>query len=115
MGGWSVTIVRQPVEDYPLGLDREKVLANWTVGSMGVRWINELVAHGKATQVKNGGGYPNLYTAPAGVIVPLLVGDEPPSDEPTGMFRPREVSIKRAEMEACPPDEMLTIAIWDQS
>lgn len=113
MGGWSVTIVRQPVEDYPRNLDREKVLAYWTVGSMGVRWINELVSRGAAKRVKDG-GYPNLYTAPAGVIASLFAGDEPPSGE-TGIFGPQEVRIKRAELDACPVDELLTIAVWDQS
>jgi hypothetical protein len=113
MAGWSVTIVRQPVEDYPRNLDREKVLANWFVGSGGVRWIAELVSRGEAKRVKDG-GYPNLYTAPAGVIAPLFAGGEPPSGE-TGMFGPREVTIRRAELDACPPDERLTIAVWDQS
>jgi len=112
MGGWSVTIMRQPVEDYP-HINREKVLADWTVGSSGTRWINALVSRGEAKRVRDG-GYPNLYTAPACVIAPLLATDEPPSGE-TGIFAPREVRIMRTELDACPPDELLTIMVWDQS
>lgn len=114
MAGWSVTIVRQPVEDYPRNVDREKVLANWFVGSDGVRWLDELVSRGGAKRVKDG-GYPNLYTAPAGVIVPLFDADMPPYGGRSGMFSPRQVNVKRAELDACPADEMLTIAVWDQS
>lgn len=114
MAGWSVTIVRQPVEDYPRGVDREKVLANWLVGSDGVRWIDGLVSRGEARCVKDG-GYPNLYTARAGVIVPLFDGDMPPYDGRGGMFGPDQISIRRAELDACPADELLTIAVWDQS
>lgn len=114
MGGWSVTVVRQSVEDYGRNPDREKVLAYWTVGHTGIRWINELVGRGEVRQVKDG-GYPNIYTAPARVIAPLLASDEPPSGTTIRMFEPREVSIKRDELSNCPPDEMLTIAVWDQS
>lgn len=60
-------------------------------------------------------GFPNLYTARAGVIVPLFDGDMPPYDGRGGMFDPDQISIRRAELDACPADELLTIAVWDQS
>ena len=114
MAGWSVTIVRQPVEDYPRNLDREKVLANWHVGFDGVRWISELVNRGEARRVSDS-GYPSLYTAPACVIAPLFDGDMPPYTGQGGMFGPNQTSINRAALDACPADELLTIAVWDQS
>lgn len=114
MIGWSITIVRQPPEDYPLKLDRDAVLADWKVGAMGTRWIDELVARGEARCVQTG-GYPNIYTAPAGLVVPLLLGEELPSGEDVPMRKPREITIRRAELALCPADEMLTIVVWDQS
>jgi hypothetical protein len=91
MAGWSITIIRQAPEDYPLKLDRDAVLASWK------------------------GGYPNLYTALAGSVVPLLLGDELPSGEDVPMRRPHEITIRRDMLAHCPPDEMLTIVVWDQS
>lgn len=114
MIGWSVTIIRQPQEDYPLKLDRNAVLADWKVGAMGIRWIDELVARGEARCVQTG-GYPNVYTAPAWSVVPLLLGEELPSGEDVPIRKPHEITIRRAELALCPADEMLTIAVWDQS
>ena len=114
MAGWSFTVVRQTPEDYARHFDRDAVLASWTVGAKGVGWIAELVDRGEAECVERG-GYPSLYTVPAGSIVAALAGDEPPSGEAVGMFRPREVRIDRAGLEACSPDQVLTIAVWDQS
>ena len=114
MAGWSFTITRQPPEDYPRRLDRDAVLASWTVGASGIRWIDRLVDQGEAESLRDG-GYPNLYTAPARVIAPLLAGGEPPSDEAVRMFQPREVSIRQDELDRCVPDQVLTVAVWDQS
>ncbi len=114
MIGWSITIIRQPPEDYPLKLDRDAVLANWKVGTAGTRWIEALVARGEARRIRSG-GYPNIYTAQAGLIVSLLLGEEPPSDENVPMRRPREITIRHDELAQCPADELLTIVVWDQS
>jgi hypothetical protein len=62
MAGWSITIIRQAPEDYPLKLDRDAVLASWKVGAMGTNWIEALVERGEARCLQMG-GYPNLYTA----------------------------------------------------
>ena len=90
------------------------MLADWKVGAMGTGWIDELVARGEARRVKSG-GYPNIYTAPAASIVPLLLGEEPPSEEDVPMRRPREVTIRRDELALRLADELLTIVVWDQS
>lgn len=114
MIGWSITIIRQPPEDYPLKFDREAMLASWKVGAMGTSWIRELVASGEARQVQSG-GYPDIYTVPAGLVAPLLLGEEPPSGEDVPMRRPSEVTIRRDVLALCPADELLTIVVWDQS
>lgn len=114
MAGWSFTITRQTPEDYRRRPDREAVVARWTVGAMGIRWNEELAGSGDAERVERG-GYPNLYAAPARVIAPLLADGEPPSHDTGRMFGPREVGIKRDELDRCAPDQALTIAAWDQS
>jgi len=114
MIGWSIMVMRQAPEDYPLKIDRDAVLANWKVGAMGTFWIDELIAAGEAQRVKSG-GYPDIYTALAGLIVPLLLGEELPSGEDVPMLKPREVTIKRDELATCPADELLTIMVWDRS
>lgn len=114
MAGWSFTVVRQPVENYSRRLDRNAVLASWIVGTGGIRWIGQLVDRGEAVCVRSD-GYPNLYTAPARLIVAALAGAEPPWDETFPLSRPHGISIKRDALAVCPPDEMLTVAAWDQS
>jgi hypothetical protein len=114
MAGWSITIIRQAPEDYPLKLDRDAVLASWKVGAMGTNWIEALVERG-AAQCLQMGGYPNLYTALTGSVVPLLLGNELPSGEDVPMRRPHEITIRRDMLMHCLPDEMLTIVVWDQS
>jgi len=114
MIGWSITVTRMTPEEYPLKLDRDAVLANWKVGAMGTCWLDRLVAAGQARRVKSG-GYPNIYTAPVGLIVPLLLGHELPSDEDVPMRKPHEITIEQHELAMCSPDETLTIVVWDQS
>lgn len=114
MIGWSITVTRMTPEEYLLKHDRDAVLANWKVGAMGTWWLDKLVAAGAARRVKSG-GYPDIYTAPAGSIVPLLFGHELPSDEDVPMRKPREITIERDELARCSADETLTIVVWDQS
>lgn len=61
------------------------------------------------------GGYPDLYSALAGSIVPLLIGDVPPAEDDVPSRMPQEITVKRAELALCQANEVLTIVIWDQS
>lgn len=114
MIGWGITIYRQPPEDYPMNMARDSLLAAWKVGSGGKNWLDELVARGEAKRLKTG-GYPDLYTALAETIVPLLLGEVPPSEDDVPSRMPQEITIKRAELAQCQANEVLTIAVWDQS
>lgn len=60
-------------------------------------------------------GYSDIYTAPAGLIVPLVLGHELPSDEDVPMRKPHEITIEQHELAMCSADETLTIVVWDQS
>ena len=114
MIGWRITIYRQPPDNCPSNLTRTSVLADWKVGSRGIIWLDQLVEHGEAQLVKTG-GYPNLYTALAGSIVPLFLGEVPPGEDDVPWRMPREITIKRAELALCQANEVLTITVWDQS
>jgi len=50
-----------------------------------------------------------------GSIVPLLLGDQLPSDEDVPMRKPHEIAIERDKLAMCSADETLTIVVWDQS
>lgn len=114
MARWAITIYRQPPEDSSPNWDHDSVLANWKVGSGGTSWLDELVEHGKAQLLKSG-GYPNVYAALAGSIVPLLLGEMPPAEDDVPSRMPKEVTIKRAELTMCQAAEVLTIMVWDQT
>lgn len=96
MIGWGITIYRQPPEDYPLSLARDSMLADWKVGSVGTSWLDELVDRGEAQRLKTG-GYPELYSALAGSIVPLLLGDVPPAEDDVPSRMPQEINIKHSD------------------
>lgn len=114
MIGWRITVYRHSPENYLLSLTRTSVLADWKVGSRGTVWLDQLVENGEAQLVKTG-GYPNLYTALAGSIVPLFLGEAPPAEDDVPCRMPREITIKHAELALCQANEVLTITAWDQS
>lgn len=114
MIGWGITIYRQPPEDYPLSLARDSMLADWKVGSGGTSWLDELVDRGEAQRLKTG-GYPDLYSALAGSIMTLLLGKAPPAEDDVLSRMPREIIIKHSELALRHANEVLTIAVWDQS
>jgi hypothetical protein len=122
MLGWGIYIYRQ-VPDEPWDKPTEEsLIATWTAGLGGLDWITALVRQGKAVD-HGGDGYPDLYTAAAKDILPRISGGPPPHKGPfvigddyvapsgwTGA-----VKIDHAKIEACSPDEQLTIVAWDQS
>ncbi|PRC94733.1 hypothetical protein [Solimicrobium silvestre] len=68
-------------------------------------------------------GYPNRYTAVAGDILPNISNGPPRHDGQTiigdDYVMPGKwtgnVKIRRDKIAACPPDQILTIDVWDQS
>ena len=108
MLGWWITVSKGSIaEDLP----QDATLASWEVGLGGLRWLDALVAAGRAQKLR-GDGYSTRYEARAEFVLPLL-------DEVMGhpsvklkMFPPK---LDRAEIETCPPDSLLTIDAWDQS
>ena len=96
--------------------------SSWHPGLGGLDWLHELVKQGKAV-FDNRGGYPDRFTGTAKDILPKLSSGPPPHKGPfvigddyvapggwTG-----GVTIDRAKIAECSPDEQLTIVAWDQS
>jgi len=65
--------------------DPECTLATWESRLGGLRWLDDLIAIGKARKLRSD-GYPNRYEAAC-----------------------------RRRIIACSPDEIITIDAWDQS
>jgi hypothetical protein len=124
MIGWYFVVASNTRDDRINDADAQaSILATWEVSVEGLDWIEELVGHGRASKLK-GGGYPNLYTAKAGDVLPLLA-DGPPrvsrgmaiiGDDyvmPAGWQA--EVQMHADRIAVCPVDQQLTIEAWDLS
>lgn len=112
MSGWTIAVLHLPPEEEARLRSREEtqaaMLAYWEAGAFGTRWLDRLVAEGRATQVQSG-GYPDRYVAQAGAILPLLA-------DPAGLPEVRgQVALYQAHLGACPETATLTITVWDQS
>ncbi|MDW8319607.1 MAG: hypothetical protein RMN53_17410 [Anaerolineae bacterium] len=104
LGWWIVVSEGQPDG---VMIDKANTLASWEAGLSGLRWLDDLVAAGKARKLRSD-GYPNRYEARAADVWPLL-------DEVTGRIDSSHIQIDRQRLAACPPDLVLTIDAWDQS
>lgn len=113
MAGWSFVVTTQTPTEYSRHIDRDAILARWTTGAMGIRWIDRLVDKGRAEEVERG-GYPNVYTSLARDVVPLFKADRTPSDGDS-TYDPLEVTIRWDELKGLSPEVSLTIVVWDQS
>ena len=68
MLGWWITVSKGSIaEDLP----QDATLASWEVGLGGLRWLDALVAAGRAQKLR-GDGYPTRYEARAEFVLPLL-------------------------------------------
>lgn len=114
MLGWSITVTAASPADYHEHLRTEPVVANWTVGPMGTRWLDALVEAEDATQVRSG-GYPDIYTARASILRPIISDLQTSSEEDLTGGHPRDVTIDRNRLSACPDETVLTVVVWDQS
>lgn len=124
MIGWYVVVATKARDERMNDADsKAAILASWEVSVGGLDWIDELVAQGRVTKLR-GGGYPNLYSAKAGDVLPML-NDGPPKESggatiigddyvmPAGWRG--NLQMYRDRMAACPPDHVLSIEAWDQS
>mgnify|MGYP003380179779 CR=1 FL=1 len=125
MIGWQTIIPAQsPDERETADADAREVavIAHWQVGLGGLDWIKKLVKSARAHQLL-GDGCPDLYTAKAGDVLPLLFGGPPAHPGPAVIgddyavpanWRSR-IEPNAGKLAACAPDRLLTIEAWDQS
>ena len=125
LGWWIVVSEGQPDG---VMIDKANTLASWEAGLSGLRWLNDLVADGKARKLRSD-GYPNRYTSTADIVLPLITGDAiKPADDGIWVFGMDEgeeyaqppgwmgkVNLRPESIRTCPTNAALTIDAWDQS
>lgn len=106
MLGWLIWVYPKSNEDGKL--------ASWEVGVSGLRWLDALVAEGKAEKL-NSNGYPTRYEARADFVLPLLENGSlaPPTNKPQNWIG--ALKLNAENIAACTPDQVLVIDAWDQS
>lgn len=99
-------------------------LATWQANISGVRWLQKLVSENCAELVSNGYGYPDIFSAQARWVVPVLlegppgardvwiIGEGDQIDCPVASRRSR---FDREAILACNPEDQLVIEVWDES
>ena len=125
MLGWWIVIGPDNGQGEPV---KEATLARWETGVGGRRWLDDLVATGRAQALRRD-GYPCRYTARAADVFPLIKssGIRPSKngawvlgvDEGEAYVQPPDwigpIELHADRLAACPPDQVLLIDAWDQS
>jgi len=89
----------------------ESTLLTWEAGVSGLRWLDDLVKADKVQQLR-GDGYPNLYQGRAADILPAAYQVINMIDFKHKLFKPE---FRQERIDACLPDDLITIEAWDQS
>jgi hypothetical protein len=116
MLGWDVHVYRHDQAE------PEHLLASWKTSAFGLKWIDELVAQGRAKD-HGGSGYPCIFTMGAAVFLAMTRGGLPRNGSPLTVGEnyllppgwSGEVAWNAANLAACTPEEELLIYAWDQS
>ena len=120
LGWWIVIEARAP--EVPDPKDNSATLASWETGLGGTTWLDDLCKQGKVTDL-GGNGYPIRYSAFARDVTPWLNQGPPAYQGPNVIGedyvlpggRSWKVKIHRDRIAACPPDQVVTIEVWDLS
>jgi hypothetical protein len=113
MLGWGIfvsTLSKEENDRADTATIRASLLASWETTGL-LKWLDELVASGKAVQHSRG-GYPNLYTAKAGDVLPLIEDGRIDDWKYAKIYMKQ---IHKDRMSACRDEQVLTIEVWDQS
>lgn len=127
MMGWNISVYRQKdggAEPAPEKCDTGGRLAIWQAAPDGLRWIEDLVKAGKAILLATNAGYPRIYTALAGDLIPTILAGPPYENKVwlredfdtviEGLYLGR-TTIDQSVIDSCKPDEWLYIKSWDES
>ncbi len=116
MIGWEVFVYRHDSES------SENLVAQWKTSAFGLKWIDELVAKGKAKD-HGGSGYPCIFTVVAGAFLEQLTRGLPVNGSPPTLGENYsipagwngELILHRDRAASCDPGEELLVYAWDQS
>lgn len=119
MLGWDVMVLRPEVGSPG---KPECLLARWTTGVFGLKWLDDLVKEGKAIGL-GGDGYPNRYSITLDLVLPILHWGLPTNNSPAVIGEdyvlPQgwdgRLEINTAELVDCSSGESVVIEAWDQS
>lgn len=122
MLGWSINIWRQLDPPDTPAFKRRGFIAGWKTTLEGIKWLNALVAEGKAKNL-GGDGYPLTYKTSTSVIAAQLATEPPKHPGPVTIgedyYLPSEwtgdFELDKSELARCSPDEELLIEAWDLS
>jgi len=112
MLGWAIIVTNQ-----------EQKMASWVVGLWGTGWLEDLVKQGVAKDLTTNNGYPNLYSVPAKILIPILLNGIPQSDGGLVIGEDYVISgnkiwdleMKPDLLNQCSLDVDLLVEAWDQS
>ncbi len=120
MLGWGFVVIRQCEEK--ASYEDRSPFAVWDASIGGTKWIEQLVAAGKAVDL-GGNGYPLKYAAAVSILIkalrhgppthggPVVVGDD--YALPSGWTGNSSINIQA--LEALDPGEILLVEAWDLS
>ena len=125
MLGWHISVYKQTDSVLSPATDTSSNglrLAVWQADLDGLSWLDELVRHGKATNL-GGNGYPYRYTITTKHLIPQIM-NKPPGANEVWLSGPQDVLsekwagktvIDRSTIQNCSQDEWLIIEAWDES
>lgn len=125
MLGWQIYVCRGVFdgnENEETFSNSKDLLATWMTNWNGTLWLDEMVGAGNAKK-HSGHGYPNLYTAQAKHILPIIKNGPPYSKSGLVVGEDYVMSpswsgatnLNNPKLEQCLEEEVLTIAAWDLS
>lgn len=125
MNGWHISVFRaKGGGEEPPDADGEsgEPLAVWQASATGLDWMDQLVRQGKAIAYETG-GYPNLYRARAGAILPFILNGPPAAnliwisgpDDIIGTGWLGKTTIYEESIARCEQNEWLLIEAWAES
>ncbi len=122
MIGWWIIIELQLDGEQTSEERKATVLGTWNTSVSGIDWLMKLTREGQAIQT-NFSGYPNLFHARAGDVLPLIA-QGPPGHQGPDVFSDDyampgnftgDVQLHHERIAACPAHQWLRIEVWDQS
>ena len=128
MLGWSYYVLRQPDFVDKASSPGRGLVASWESGLRGLEWIKSLVKQGNAIDC-GGNGYPLYSKMDASMFRKQLINN-PPCHPLTGgvpgavvigddYVLPTSwtgaIELNKSELDACQPEEILSIEVWDLS